>query len=554
MSEARISAALDPEGQLVPIEAAERRANYYRCPECGDYLTVRKGEIRRQHFAHAPGTMQEHDCRLGTESGVREMAEEHRKSDTEKSEQERQIRVFLGETYGSTLQLTGVIPALNWDELDDPASIDSALDATTISSQGTSDSPRPSWFHPTEPQVEVELDPTAEAYSIRVDTDGRFDAIDGHWKADGLEHGDVFVGEPNHAERHEADSDPLVRKGEWVFIVSEKTPEDVPEGVRMHEIGSWSVIGFEVDENTRSLLREYAGIEKTDKYGFNADILLPPETDPRSEAPIYGMPNEEALVAVVPPEESDPTFEVVSVPSDGEEPAELERTGPGQPRFFRPRFPEQGSRRLSIHWTSRHRLIHLHAQESESETGHDWREEPKIGVRVETDDETVFLQPIRGPDSFMVRPSEQDKSVAEMVSFEGPEGYQAELEGKFPEDADFPQTLRRAEVTFEDAQRLIHMWAQEECDLVTVSFDAAGQVEIEFEDKMPWEKEQTKEEIKEQLREMDELPKKARWPLVREVCNAPPGTPHSEFPGGIKKKVRHAFMEVREERKNDRRG
>lgn len=551
MSEAQISAALDPEGQLVPIEAAERRANYYRCPECGGYLTVRKGEIRRPHFAHAPGTMQEHDCRLGTDSGVREMEEEHRKSDTEKSEKQRQIRVFLGESYGSTLRLTGVLPALNWDDLDDPASVDSALDETAITSEGMAESPRASWFHPTEPQVQVELELGTDQYLTQVDTGGRFDTIDGRWEADGISAGDVFIGEPNHAERHESDSDPLINEGKWVYVIIGDPPDDPAERVETYDLGPWNVIGFEVGEDTRSLLQEYAGVENTDQYGFNADILLPPDADSRSEAPIFGQPNEEVLVAVTPPEESDPTFEVVSVPSTGEEPTELDRTAPGQPRFFRPRFPEQGSRRLSIHWTSRHRLIHLHAQDSESEMGQDWRDEPNIGVRVETDDETKFLHPIRGPESFTVRPSKQDKSVAEMVSFEGPEGYRVELEGEFPQDADFPQTLRRVEVTFDYAKRLIHTWTQEECDLVTVSFDAAGQVEVELEDKMPWEKERTKEEVKEQLREMDELPKKARWPLVREICDAPPGTPHAEFPGGIKKTVRRAFMDVREERKDD---
>jgi hypothetical protein len=442
-----------------------------------------------------------------------------------------------------------VIPALNWEDLDDPANIDSELDATTVSSKGTTESPQASWFHPTEPQVEVELDPAAEQYVTRVDSEGRFDTIDGNWQADGLEAGDVFVGEPNHAERHGSDNDPLLREGEWVFIVVEDTQDEVPDRVETYQIGSWNVVGFEVDEDTRSLLREFAGIEKTDQYGFNADILLPPGADPRSESPIFGQPDEEAFVAVTPPEGSDPTFEVVSVPSSGEEPAELERTGPGQPRFFRPPFPEQGSRRLSIHWTNRHRLIHLHAQDTDVKPGQEWRGEPAIGICIEMDDETKFLHPIRGPNSITIRPSIQDRSVAEMLSFEGPEGYEVELEGAFPEDADFPQTLRRIEVTFDDAQRLIHTWAQEECELFTVSFDAAGQVEIGLEDKMPWEKNRTKEEIKEQLREMDELPNKARWPLVREICDAPPGTRHSEFPGGIKKTVRHAFMDVREERK-----
>jgi hypothetical protein len=495
--------------------------------------------------------MQEHDCRLGTESGVREMQEEHRKSDTEKSEQQRQIRIFLGEIYGSTLQLTGVLPALNWGDLVDPASVDSILDATTVSSDGTTESPRASWFHPTEPQVEVEMDPAAEQYAAKVDSGGRFDTIDGNWHADRLEAGDVFVGEPNHAERHEAENDPLVRGGEWVYIVVEDIHEEVPNGVETYQIGSWNVVGFEVDEDTRSLLRKYAGIEKTDQYGFNADILLPPEADPRSEAPIFGQPDEEALIAVTPPEESDPTFEVVSVPSSGEEPAELQRTGPGHPRFFRPQFPEQGSRRLSLHWTSRHRLIHLHAQDSNEKMVRDRSAEPAIGVRVETNDEITFLHPIRGPDSITVRPSRQDRTIADMLSFEGPDGYTVELEGEFPEDSDFPHALRRVEVTFDDAQRLIHTWAQEECDLVSVSFDVAGQVEIELEDKMPWEKERTKEEVKEELREMDELPNKARWPLVREICNAPPGTPHAEFPDSIKKTVRQAYMQVREERKDE---
>lgn len=550
MTDLQISAALDPEGRIVPIEAADRRANYYRCPECGDYLTVRKGTIRTPHFAHAPGTMQEHDCRLGTESGVREMEEEHRKSDTEKSEQHRQIRLFLGESYGSTVQLTGVIPALNWADVDDPTNIDSVLDETTVTADGTTESLQSSWFHPTEPRVEVDIDPGSEGYAIHLDTGGEFDTIEGRWEADGLSAGDVFIGEPNHAERYEGDGDPLVSEGDWVFIIAENAPDSAPDGVETYIIGSWDVIGFEVGENTRQYLREYADITQTDQYGFNADILLPAEADPRSEAPIFGRPEEEALIAVIPPAESNPTFEVVSVPSSGEESAELDRTGPGEPRFFRPRFPEQGSRRLSIHWTSRHRLIHLHADEAEYESTPDWSTEPAIGVWVETDEETELLHPIRGPDAITVRPSTQEKSVAEMLAFKGPEGYQVELKGEFPEEADFPRTLRREGVSFEDARRMIHTWVQEECDRVSVLFDSAGRVEIEFEDKMPWEKERTKEEIKEQLRDMDELPKKARWPLVREICDAPPGTSHGEFPDGIKKKVRHAFMEVREECKD----
>jgi len=46
-----ISHALDPEGQLVTPEAAEKGLKY-RCPECHDDLIFRKGEIKRPHFAH----------------------------------------------------------------------------------------------------------------------------------------------------------------------------------------------------------------------------------------------------------------------------------------------------------------------------------------------------------------------------------------------------------------------------------------------------------------------------------------------------------------------
>lgn len=556
MSDAQIPVGLDPEGHPVPIEEALPRPNYYRCPECGDYLTVRKGEIRTSHFAHAPRTMQEHDCPLGTQSDVEELEEEYRTSDVERTEKEREIQVFLGESHGATLRLFGVLPALEWDDISDPADIRSTLEQVQITTEGVKDNLQPSWFHPSEAEVQLALDTEAEQFQVTVDSDEAFEHIDGQWMADDISVGDVFVGEPARAKRVDTSGNqtPLIKDGQWVFVIIARPPDDPSDAAKIYQLGSWTILGFETRDETKDLLAEYVDVNKTDQLGFEADILIPPNADPRSEAPVYGKPGSEALVVITPPPKADPKFEVVSVPREKGETAVIEPTGAGQPRFYRPTFPEQGSRRMSIHWTNRHRIIHLHAQDPAEVDGDQWRQDPELGISVDTGEEDVLLNPIRGLMSTTIGPDVDRDSIDACLSFDGPEGYRLDVEARFPDDADLPTVLRRGDVTFEEVLPEVPHWATEGCDRIEFQFDAAGQVEIVFQEKKPWEKNLSKEEIKERLRELDELPQKARWPLVRKVFRAPPGTPHNEFAGGqggVKKRVRHALWEVQEERDDD---
>lgn len=556
MSEVQIPAGLDPDDHLVPIDEALPRSNYYRCPECGDYLTVRKGAIRTPHFAHAPGTMQEHVCPLGTQSGIEALEKEYRTSNVEQTERERKIQMFLGKSPSSTLRLFGVLPALEWDEVNNPAEIRSTLEQVQITTDGVQDDLQPSWFHPSEAEVRLALDTEAEQFHVTVDSDGIFHRIDGQWMADSISIGDVFVGEPGRAKRVDTSGDraPLIKDGQWLYVIIDEPPDNLPDAAENYRLGSRTIIGFEAGDKTQRLLTEYVDVNKTDKLGFEADILLPPEADPRSEAPIYGEPGYSALIIIIPPPTADPEFEVVSVPMEKGVTRVIKRTGAGQPRFYRPTFPEQGSRRISIHWTNRHRLIHLHAQDPADVDADQWRESSELGIHVDTEENDVLLNPIRGPTSATIGSNIDKGTMDTRLSFEGPEGYRLDVEAEFPGDADLPSVLRRREVTFEEVLTEVSHWAAEGCNRIEFRFEVAGPIELVFQEKKPWEEDLSKEEIKKRLREMDDLPRKARWPLVREVFRAPPGTPHVKFAGGqggVKKRVRHALREVQEEREDD---
>src|SRR5699024_5355248 len=115
-------------------------------------------------------------------------------------------------------------------------------------------------------------------------------------------------------------------------------------------------------EKTEVFLDHYASGLSTDRYGFDADILLPAHANPTIEAPIYAPPRESVLVGVIPSEEIDPMFEIVSIPKAASDTVTIDRTGPGTPRYYTTAIPADGSRRVSIHQrnSDRHRLIHLH--------------------------------------------------------------------------------------------------------------------------------------------------------------------------------------------------
>jgi len=567
-----IPVAKDPEGNYVHISLAKSKKNYYRCPECGDYLKVRKGLERAHHFAHTRD--KKFDCELRTQSGVKRKLKEIRKTEIEKAEENKYIEVFLQESYGSHLNLFGILPPLEWDRLKNTNEVKSILKKFKIKSKGIYDDLKQEWFHPREPEVTINLEPDAPSYQIKIDpTDEKneniikkIETIRGEWNAPGLEEGDIFVGEPSRARRIKDDEDisQLIKNGQKVFIVVDNKTEEPSEEVTHYKLGPWKVIGFEVSNHTKDLLKKHIGIDKIDKYGFYADVIIPPYADPRAEAPIYGEPNSKALIIITPPPDTAPNFEIVSVPESERVPENIECEVPGQPRSFTVSFPKKGSRRLSIHLANRHRLIHLHSNIEDEDESINYL--PNLGLTFKGEEKEKFLNPLEEP---TLKVFELDTNLETFISnlnFRGPKDFPINIKAEFHESDDFPNIINKYEVGFKEVKEDLQNWIIEGCKNLSIEFETIGIIKIILREKStkkkkstkesiekdtPWKKDLTKEKIKNRIRNLDKLPEKANWALVRKVYKAPKGTPHDEYAGGrggIKKKVRHALWEVKEEK------
>lgn len=482
MSELSIPVALDPHGNPVPIEEAVRfKTDYYRCPECGEIVNPRKGTVRTHFYAHKKGVLEDTSCELSSQADVDRMVDEFRTSDIEQEEMERQIRLYLEEVHGSFVNLFGILPSLEWEDVEPGADVDRLLKRLEIETTGVNNPPSPQSFHPSEPEVFLDLDESVGEYSIRISNADHLEKLQGHWTADGLSDGDLFIGDQNRARRHI--NNRQVKEGEWVYAVTNTAPRSLPNLASVYFLESFSIIGFPVQEGTGDLLEEYTDDSMADQYGFNANIVLPADANPTSEEPIEGESGEPVLICVTPDEEIDPAFEVVSVPRKDNDVTEIEPTGPGNPRYYRTTFPKEGSRRISIHQrnSSRHRLVHLHAGESEARAGLDTSgESEQIGLRVDLDDDQVLLSPLTGQSSITVGPEINLVSLPSRISYVGPEGLEIQVKARFSADAPHgPLVSRSTEALVKLLPEISH-WATQGCEQVTFSFDSLGSVGIEF--------------------------------------------------------------------------
>lgn len=473
-SERQIPYALDPEGNEVHVDDAEAGSPYI-CPDCEGPLELRTSDKIRNYFAHEWGWLDKHDCSLGSSS----TPPEEEDVEPEPDETQRQLPIFFGHSTRSVLQLSGKIPALNIDDFDDPASIPAELEKIQVDTQGTQDHPRSGWFSPDNSQVDVGLNPDADECKITVQADGRFEDIEGEWYAKGLEPGDVFVGEKAQAERMKTES-PVVKEGQWVYVVLDSPPETVPDAADIYHAGSRDILGVEVSDVTLGLLQQYAGVEPSGEASFGADVLLPRDVDPRSET-VHGPPGTEVLVGIQPTGESDPVFQIV-VPGDKERNSVIDAAGEGTPRFYISEIPQDGVDRHDIHGLGESESIELTAGDDQDEADRPWTDEPVIGVHVgDSDGDTRLLNPIRGPTSHTFGPDIDADAIMGSLMFEGPDGYRFEIKAEFPDDVDFASVLRQSEVTAEEARTAISTWIRECCDRIEIDFDAAGQTELVFD-------------------------------------------------------------------------
>lgn len=479
MSKLSIPFGLDPEGTKVPIEEAQRKPDYYRCPECGEFLTPRIGP-QRQYFAHKQGVLEDISCSLSSDEGVEKMIEDLRTSNIEEDERERSIRPYLGQRHDGGIELFGIVPSLDWGQLQGDEDINALLEKVEIKATGITHPPVPSNFHPSEAEVTLDLDPTADIYQLQITGPDTLDSITGTWTASRLQHGDLFVGDETRAQRY--NSDRQVRKDKWVYLVSENPPQSEVSFIDIFDFAGVSLLGFRASEKTEPFLDRYGEGLSTENYGFDADVVLPAHTNPTVEAPLYAPPEESILVGVTPAEEVDPIFEVVSIPKNANDTVEIDRTGPGNPRYYTTKVPADGSRRVSIHQrnSDRHRLIHLHPSEESTAIDTPNSESRRIGIEIQHDDDRELLSPIGGPTSKRMPAGFNPHLLHTDLDYVGPDGLELEMVATFVEDAPLGPTITRNVSEFDKMISEVVHWVESGCINLKIRFNGIGTVSIGF--------------------------------------------------------------------------
>ncbi len=481
MSQVSIPFGLDPHGTEVPIsEAIRGKLDYYRCPKCDNPLTPRMGKQRR-YFAHKRGVLENDECQLSSQQDVDRMVDNLRTSDIEKQESARQIRTYIGEEPGGRLRLFGVIPSTEWEQFGLTADVDAIVQKCSVSTEGVIHSPTGRSFHPSEPEVSFELDPSSTNFQVTIDGPNQLDNIVGNWSADGLSASDIFVGDQTRARR--SNSKRQIKPGEWIYVVTDGGVGMLGEEMSLHTLRNWEILAFPARKDTIDILKQYGADLRTDKYGFEADVVLPAKAHPTADKPIEGLPGSTVLIGVTPAQEKDPMFEIVSIPKREADTVELDPTGPGNTRFYRTKVPQQGSRRISVHQrnSSRHRLIHLHAVEYENKNSLADSMYGDLGLTINHDGQSVLLSPTGDTRSVTIESSVTPATLPGMVDYVGPDGIDLELKAHFPSDhPEAPSFIRSTTDLESDLSNMGH-WVMQGCTSIDVIFEGIGSVSMIFD-------------------------------------------------------------------------
>lgn len=473
---------------------------------------------------------------------MREYEREVRTSPVEKSERQRGLRLvlILNEDTAQT-ELYGILPTLSWETLEDPSQVGAIIDGLTIAIKGGLAKVSETAFHPNRPEVLLRLDPSALSYEVRVESEVTDLNIAGIWRAEALSERELFVGEWYRGERVLAGASTSVGLGEFVFLVVEEAPDlgSVPH--EKYKLGSRNVVAFELNEVTKSILSRYWDENVLDENAFRVDTVLPAWADPGTESPIEAPPLTHGIIAILPPKDLDPDYEVFQIPFKEEELKLIPRLGAGVPRFIAAAFPEIGSKRINIHWAGRHRVIHLHADEDDVGSPSPTAEQ-QFGVRIHDKDE--LLIPWQESSSHTLRVGIKTE-VGRLIEVIGPPGMLVDLHGRFPEEGEVRGTVRAVDLSLEQVVTRLEDWIYEGCQEASVEFDSLGSVNLKFEATSRFWRNYDYEELLERVSKITPWPLKASWSFVRQVLDIPPGTRRSHIPGGMKKKVRKALREVR---------
>lgn len=564
---AKIPFALDPHGNEVHISDADdqKPREYYTCPDCGGPLQTRKGTSYQHYFAHYPGVLDEHDCSLGTPDAIRKLTEEKRTSDRERTYNQHTISIGLRIQYG-IVELIGILPTLDWDNLEPNTSPDEVLRHLSISGVNIQGSLQRSNFHPNEAEATVTLEQDATEYILQIQSNDTpaLEDLAGKWHAEGIEPGDVFVGDQTRAHRVQGTVKPSA--GDWVGIVTRGDPADPRNEVDVYEVGDNYLVGFQYHDE-QGILTDYLGEEMVQQERFSADLVLPPRCTPNTEAPQAIMDEEELLVGITPAPKTDPEFEIVPFPRNAGSVDRLDALGEGTVRFWGRSFTETGSLKVTVHRpnTNEHRLLQFEPVDTVNYPH--WGSEPKLLLTVQTQDGTHELDPVTGPTDVTVSQTPDADMFTDNLEFQSPENYRFDLQTELGISDGF-STVRRQNKTLAEARSTIRNAIKEGCEQLQFRLNGLQNLTISFENEsspdlgpvtksgMDTPDENSSEKlsdkiVKQQIQNMNPLPDKAQWQVVREVYNIPAGMSNATLHYRAKKQVSRILREVHEERQGD---
>lgn len=485
MSGVQIPLGVTPNGEIIPIEEAERyKPWYYQCPECGGFLSARKGQKNVHHFAHAKGELDEQDCPLGSAADVQRLTDRYRVSNAERLEDANKMRVTLRPTRDGEIELEGLVPSFEWTDFREGDDVRSILEASSVKAEGVIHTPSAQRFHPSEAEVSMTLDPEIDDWSVEFVPPADSNLAVQRWNREGMEYGHVFVGDHTRAEqRAEVNS---LREGQWVYVFSEHNTNLKDALIQRWKLGPYEVVGFQFNEQTQNIAEALVGEVSRETYGFDADIVLPGPVSPTTEEPIVGAAGDSILLGIEPGGNLDPTLEVVQVPRDETAEVEIPKTGPGNPRFREIPFPENASQRVSIHQpnTKRHRLVQVQGRsdiEREEAPTEQLGEIGEFGVRVSPDaSANRVLHPLRGPQECEVSLEESGAHHPTKLEVVGPEGMRIDVHAKFVDGAVLGPVQWS---TFDDpleATEELNQWIEWGCERLELTFGSLGSARVTF--------------------------------------------------------------------------
>jgi hypothetical protein len=191
-------------------------------------------------------------------------------------------------------------------------------------------------------------------------------------------------------------------------------------------------------------------------------------------------------------------------------------------------------------------VINLHAESGKKTFQKPWIEDVELGLELRTDGKRKLLNPwsIEGAISIESAKVKENRIDLNLI---GPEELKIDVKGYFSEESDYRGLICMWDTPLEKAESILNSWIREDCNRIILDYDSLGIIELDIQQPKPWQKKLPDIEIESRLRNLDKIPKKTGWSVVREVYGVPLETSHDELPDGVKKQVRRALMKVRRE-------